>query len=346
MRRFHSGWRLVVVRHRRRRRRLLVAPATAVAAPADLSGSIADQVEPAVVRIDTVINYQHAIGAGTGIVIDGGGPVLTNFHVVQGADIITATGRRPPYPARSRRLRPRPRHRGAAAARRRRPADGRDRRLVGRLAVGDPVVALGNARGSGSPLTHEAGTVIGFGRTISAKDELTGSSETEVTGLIEFAAPVRAGDSGGPLVNAAGQVVGVTTAATVNFRMDPGGEGFAIPINDAMAIGQSDPLGTPSDTVHIGPPTLLGVGVSSADQHESLPGRHRARGAAAAARPSQAGLLDGDVLLSIDGDPDRFGDRPDRRTRTGTTPATSSTWSWIDRAGQQRTGKATLTSGG
>ena len=43
-------------------------------------------VEPAVVRIDTVINYQHAIGAGTGIIIDGGGAILTNFHVVQGAD--------------------------------------------------------------------------------------------------------------------------------------------------------------------------------------------------------------------------------------------------------------------
>ncbi len=55
-----------------------------------------------------------------------------------------------------------------------------------------------------------------LGRTISAEDELTGA-KTEMTGLFEIAAPVRAGDSGGPVVNAAGQVIGVTTAATVEF---------------------------------------------------------------------------------------------------------------------------------
>jgi S1-C subfamily serine protease len=48
-----------------------------MAAPADLAAAVA-MVEPAVVRIDTVINYQHAIGAGTGIIIDGGGAILTN----------------------------------------------------------------------------------------------------------------------------------------------------------------------------------------------------------------------------------------------------------------------------
>ena len=192
-------------------------------------------VEPAVVRIDTVINYQHAIGAGTGIIIDPGGAILTNFHVVQGADSITATAVGPALSGGPRRLRPGPRHRRAATARRH---GGLPAAVIGdssALAVGDPVVALGNARGSGNPLTNETGTVVGFGRTISAKDELTGSSE-QMTGLIEVAAPVRAGDSGGPLINVAGQVVGVTTAATVNFRMGPGGEGFAIPINDALAV--------------------------------------------------------------------------------------------------------------
>src|SRR4051812_24516561 len=74
----------------------LVIPAPADAAPVDLSGAIA-QVEPATVRIDTVINYQHAIGAGTGIILDPGGAILTNFHVVQGADNITATAQGVPY---------------------------------------------------------------------------------------------------------------------------------------------------------------------------------------------------------------------------------------------------------
>jgi S1-C subfamily serine protease len=210
-----------------------------------------------------------------------------------------------------------------------------------RLAQGDAVVALGNASGSSSPLTQEAGEVVGFGRTISAKDELTGSSE-QMTGLIEFAAPVRAGDSGGPLVNAAGQVVGVTTAATLNFRMGPGGEGFAIPINDAMAIvGQIRSL-VPSDSVHIGPPTLLGVGVSAREQQHDLPGviiHEVLRGGPA----QQAGLLDGDVLLTIDG--------VQLNSATALTtmldrhyPGDVVDLGWIDRAGQQRTGKAALAS--
>lgn len=164
-----------------------------------------------------------------------------------------------------------------------------------------------------------------------------------MTGLIEFAAPVRPGDSGGPLVNSAGQVVGVTTAATVNFRMGPGGAGFAIPINDALGIAAQIRAGARSDGIHLGPPTLLGVGVSTADQEEGVPGviiREVIRGGPAQA----AGLLDGDVLVSIDGE--RVGsattltDILDRRYAGDVVDLV-----WVDRAGRQLNGKATLVSG-
>jgi S1-C subfamily serine protease len=319
----------------------LVTPAPASAAPVDLSGAIA-QVEPATVRIDTVINYQHAIGAGTGIILDPGGAVLTNFHVVQGADSITATAQGLPYPVD---LVGYDRGHDIAVLQMRGTSGGLPAAVIGdssALVVGDPVVALGNARGSGSPLTNEAGTVTGFGRTISAKDELTGSAE-QMTGLIEVAAPVRAGDSGGPLINSRGEVVGVTTAATVNFRMGPGGEGFAIPINDALAVAGQIRSRTPSATVHIGPPTLLGVGVSPGDQNESLPGvllREVLRGGPA----QQAGLLDGDVLLSINGEQldsaTALTDVLDRHY-----PGDVVDLVWIDRNGHQLTGKATLSTG-
>jgi serine protease Do len=319
----------------------LVTPAPAGAAPVDLSGAIA-QVEPATVRIDTVINYQHAIGAGTGIILDPGGAVLTNFHVVQGADSITATAQGLPYTVD---LVGYDRGHDIAVLQMRGTSGGLPAAVIGdssALVVGDPVVALGNARGSGSPLTNEAGTVTGFGRTISAKDELTGSAE-QMTGLIEVAAPVRAGDSGGPLINSRGEVVGVTTAATVNFRMGPGGEGFAIPINDALAVAGQIRSRTPSATVHIGPPTLLGVGVSPGDQNESLPGvllREVLRGGPA----QQAGLLDGDVLLSINGEQldsaTALTDVLDRHY-----PGDVVDLVWIDRNGHQLTGKATLSTG-
>jgi serine protease Do len=317
---------------------VLVTPVPAVAAPADLTAAIA-QVEPAVVRIDTVINYQHAIGAGTGIILDPGGAILTNYHVVQGADSITVTALGTPYPAE---LVGYDRTRDIAVLQLRGAGGGLPAAAIGdssSLGVGDPVVSLGNASGSGSPLTNESGTVVGFGRTINAKDELTGSA-TQMTGLIEVAAPVRAGDSGGPLINGAGQVVGITNAASLNFRMQPGGQGYAIPINDAMAVAGQIRSKSPTGTVHIGPPTLLGVGVSTKDQNQSLPGvllREVLHGGPA----QQAGLLDGDVLLSIDGvqldSATALTDVLDRHY-----PGDVVDLVWINRGGQQRTGKATL----
>lgn len=337
MGRSYPRWRLVVAAAAAATLALAV-PAPTVAAPADLTGAIAT-VEPAVVRLDTTINYQHAIGTGTGLVVDPSGTILTNYHVVAGADTITGVALGRPYTAdlvgysRSRDV----------AVLQLRGAGPLPTAPIGdssALAVGDPVVALGNARGSSSPLTAEAGEVTAFGQTISAKDELNGSY-SEMTGLIEFAAPVRAGDSGGPLVNAAGQVVGVTTAATVNFRMEPGGAGFAIPMNDVMAVAGQIRSGAASDTVHIGPPTLLGVGVATGDQDPSVPGviiRDVLIGG-----PAQlAGLKNGDVLISIDGTP-----LDSATTLTNVLdrhyPGDVIDLVWIDRQGRQITGKAPLT---
>jgi serine protease Do len=313
-----------------------VSLATSAAQPADPLTAAAT-VEPAVVRIDTEIDYQNAVGAGAGVVLDPGGQVLTNFHVVSGADRITATVGGRSFPAE---------------------LVGYDRRhdvavlqLIGagglptapigdsaQLVEGEPVVSLGNAEGTNGPLSREVGTVTGFGRTVNAEDTLTGSKD-ELTGLIEFAAPVVAGDSGGPLVNRAGQVVGITTAASVNFRLGPGGEGFAIPINDAMGVAGQIRSRVPSESVHIGPPVLLGVGVRTAPQRG--PGVVIAevlRGGPA----EQAGLMDGDVLTVLDGTP-----LDSATTLTYVLdrhyPGDVIDLSWIDAAGQQRTGKATLT---
>jgi S1-C subfamily serine protease len=307
-----------------------------VAEPSDPVAA-ADRVEPAVAAIDTEIHYQNAIGVGAGIVLDPGGQVLTNFHVVQGADRITATVSGRTFPAelvgydRTHDI----------AVLQLLGAGGLPTAPIGdsaQLVEGEPVVALGNARGTGAPLTREVGEITGFGRTVNAEDALTGSSD-ELTGLIEFAAPVVAGDSGGPVVNGAGQVVGITTAASVNFRLGPGGEGFAIPINDAMAVAGQIRGRVPSDSVHIGPPVLLGVGVRTAPQdgpgvliHEVL------RGGPA----EQAGLRDGDILTLLDGTP-----LDSATTLTYVLdrhyPGDVIDLAWIDANGQERTGKATLT---
>lgn len=313
-----------------------ISPATSIAAPVDLAAA-ASQVEPSVARINTEIHYQGAVGNGTGVVIDPGGQVLTNFHVVSGADVINVTVGGGSFPAQLVGYD----RRDDIAVLQLQGGGGLPAAPIGNsgaLAEGEPVVAIGNARGSGAPLTHEEGTVSGFGRTVQAEDTLTGSVD-ELNGLIEFAAPVAAGDSGGPLVNSAGQVVGITTAASVNFRMGPGGKGFAIPINDAIAIANQIRSGAASDTVHIGPPVLLGVGVRTAPRDgEGVLIADVLRGGPA----EQAGLVPGDVLLQLDGTP--------------LDNATTLTYvldrhyvgdvidlTWIDRSGQQRTGKVTLT---
>ena len=194
----------------------------------------------------------------------------------------------------------------------------------------------------GQPADARGGHHHRLDRTIDAKDALTGSSD-ELTGLIEVAANVRAGDSGGPLVNGAGQVIGMTTAATVNYRFAPGGKGFAIPINQALAIADQIRSGRPSDTVHIGPPTLLGVGVAHRRPGRRGARRHHPRGRCAAVPPRPAGLVDGDVLTTIDGAP-----LDSATTLTQVLdrhyPGDVVDLTWIDRSGQQRTGKATLAS--
>ncbi len=312
-----------------------VHPATSTAAPGDPVVA-ASQVEPAVARIDTEIYYQNAIGNGAGIVLDPAGQVLTNFHVVAGADRITASVAGRSFPAE---LVGYDRQHDIAVLQLL-GAGGLPTAPIGNsasLVEGEPVVALGNAQGSNAPLTQEVGTITAFGRTVHAEDTLTGSKD-ELTGLIEFAAPVVAGDSGGPVVNGAGQVVGVTTAASVNFRMGPGGKGFAIPIDDAMAIANQIRSGAPSATVHIGPPVLLGVGVRTAPL--DVPGVLIAD--VLGGGPAEAaGLAPGDVLITLDG--------------TQLDSATTLTYvldrhypgdvidlTWIDRNGQQRTGKVAL----
>jgi serine protease Do len=316
-----------------------IQPAIAAAAPLDTAIAA---VEPAVVTIDTTIDYQHAVGAGTGFILNPNGEVITNFHVVQGADVITAhnvgTGQSFAVDLigydRTHDI----------ALLQLRGAGGLPTAPLGnsaQIAIGDPAVAIGNADPGGPP-TREAGTITSLARTIDAKDSLTGSSD-QMTGLIEVAAPVRAGDSGGPLVNGAGQVIGMTTAATLNYRFAPAGKGFAIPINQALGVADQIRSRAPSDTVHIGPPTLLGVGVAAGDQASGVPGvviREALRGGPA----EQAGLVDGDVLITIDGQPV---DSANALTAVLDRhyPGDVLNLTWIDRGGQQRTGKATLTPG-
>ena len=261
------------------------------------AASAAAQVGPQIVDIDAKLGYQSAIGAGTGIVIDGGGVVLTNNHVVAGATDLTARsiGNGQTYPATVIGY-----DRQHDIAVLQLAGGGLPSANIGNsdsISVGEPIVSLGNAGGAGGAPSVEPGRISALGQTVSANDALTGSTET-LNGLIQLDANIRPGDSGGPTVNSANQVIGMNTAATQNYHLGRG-QGFAIPINEAMAIAGQIRSGASSPTVHIGPTAFLGVGVNDA------PGGGGAivRQVIPTGPAAGAGINTGDVITSVNGQP-------------------------------------------
>lgn len=328
----------------------LIAPlanpvSTALAAPLD-PGSVAAQVERGLVQITTLVEFQGVVGNGTGIVLSPEGQVLSNHHVVQGANAIKAVSMAngQTYDADIIGY-----DRGDdIAVLQLRGASGLPVAPLGdsnTLTLGDPVLTIGNANGTGHPLTHEAGTVTSLSRAIDAEDELSGSKH-RLDGMIESSTNLRSGDSGGALVNAAGQVVGLNAAATLTFKMNgeatPGGQGFAIPINRALDIANQIRSGVPSPTIHIGPSAMIGIGISGGvpTNRQGLPVRSVLRGGPA----DQVGVRPGDVITTIDGV------RIDSaNTLTGLLdqryPGNTIDFNWIDGAGVPRNAQLILVAG-
>jgi S1-C subfamily serine protease len=312
------------------------APTGAVNADA-----VAQAVDPGVVDVNTVLGYQNARAAGTGIVLKSSGIVLTNNHVVAGATSITVTevtdGRT--YSA---------------------TVVGYDRsddiavlQLSGAsglptvsladsssVNVGDQIVAIGNAGGTGGTPSVVTGAVTALNQSITASDQSSGASE-RLTGLIEVAAAIQAGDSGGPLVNASGKVIGIDTAATAGFRYrQAGGQGYAIPINTAVTIANQILGNQASATVHLGGTAFLGVQAAAADS-----GTGAAVAGVVANSPAESGgLATGDVITSLDG---QQVDSPTTLTTLldAHHPGDRVTIGWVDAAGQSHSAQFSLATG-
>ncbi|PRX02656.1 UNVERIFIED_ORG: putative serine protease PepD [Actinomadura viridilutea] len=189
------------------------------AGPADLS-DVAARVQPSVVSVET--RSARSRGTGSGFVIDRGGHILTNAHVVEGAGEVTVVlADRRRLPARVVGADP-----GDDLAVLAIPAGESPPPLAfGRSAdvrVGDPVLALGSPLGLHGTVT--GGIVSALSREVS----LGGGARRSA---LQTDASINPGNSGGPLVNARGEVVGVNTAIA---RGQVGGIGFAIPADRAV----------------------------------------------------------------------------------------------------------------
>ncbi|MGE3834790.1 MAG: S1C family serine protease [Acidimicrobiia bacterium] len=197
----------------------------------DVAGVVA-KAGPSVVSIQTQVGGRiGGSAAGTGIVLTADGEILTNAHVVEGATRITVTL---PGEVKSREAE----LVGSDA-----DSDLALLKIAGvsgltpaelgdssELAVGDDVVAIGNA------LALRGGPTVTRG-IVSALDRTLDAGAQTMTGLLQTDASISSGNSGGPLVNAAGQVIGINTAvATSNGNSSAENVGFAIPVNAANPI--------------------------------------------------------------------------------------------------------------
>jgi S1-C subfamily serine protease len=168
--------------------------------------------------------------------------------------------------------------------------------------VGEPVVGIGNAGGAGGTPSVAGGSVTAINQSITATEHDGGNPEN-LTGLIEVNSDIQAGDSGGPLVNAAGQVIGLDTAASTGFSLEtPGTQGYAIPIGPALAVAKQIESGRSSANVHVGPTSFLGVEVLPAPSGSSSPGA-LVHAVVAGSPAAKAGLMAGDSITALGGVP-------------------------------------------
>ena len=271
---------------------------TPTASPATGGGTgtggqqVVNKVEPGLVVINTTMQYNGEAGAGTGMVINPDGLVLTNNHVIEDSTKITATvaATGKTYPATVIGYD----KTADIALIRLQGAAGLRAVPVGNSAAvkdGDPVVALGNAEGQGT-IIPAGGQVTGTGKSITAEDQ-GGTAATETLhGMISTSAGIVPGDSGGPLATAAGQVIGMDTAGNSvsvtqqqTANQQQAAAGFAIPIDTALSVARQIAAGHASSTVTIGYPPFIGIFTPGGSQSSPL--------AQAQGQEQQSGFGDG-----------------------------------------------------
>src|SRR4029077_7373805 len=199
--------------------------------------NIYKQASPAVANIvtrtveyDFFFNPVPVEGAGSGFLIDTDGHILTNYHVVQGAQTIEVTlGDQSRFKAKviggdSRN--------DIALVK----IDPKGRKLMPlqlgdsrNLLVGQRVLAIGNPFGFQSTLT--TGIVSSLGRTVQT------SESTFIDEAIQTDAAINRGNSGGPLLNSHGEVIGINSAI-YSPSGTAAGIGFAIPIGTARRVAE------------------------------------------------------------------------------------------------------------
>lgn len=199
-----------------------------------------ERLAPSIVNIEVILNdpahqFLGEIASGSGFVIDADGHIMTNAHVVSGADEITVTFS-DGYVTQAE-LIGTDNYSDLALIRvnvdesRLRPVEFGDSHAV---RVGQRAVAIGNPFGLATSMT--VGIVSGLGRQLPSAEMITEAPVGfQNPSIIQVDAPINPGNSGGPLLNSQGDVIGVNTA----IRSESGtfeGVGFAVPSATALRV--------------------------------------------------------------------------------------------------------------
>jgi S1-C subfamily serine protease len=252
---------------------------------------IAERLRPTIVQLEVRGNGLE--GSGSGVLFRSDGHVLTNQHVVDGADDITVV-----------------------------MADGEEHgaKLVGSdpdtdIAVvkidGDdyPTATLGTATGLkvghqaiaiGSPLGLAGGPSLSVGVVSALGRQVESRDGPPLLDMIQTDAPIAPGSSGGALLDTAGSVIGITTAIAVS-EVGAEGLGFATPIDIARDVAEQ--LITTGEVVHV----WLGIEGEDLDNQRAreigVDGGALIRRVRENSPADKAGIKSRDVITSIEGQP-------------------------------------------
>jgi S1-C subfamily serine protease len=249
------------------------------------------KVAPSVVSISTESPVSGTFGvrraggvsseAGSGVVIDARGFILTNAHVVEQAARLTVSfadgtslraqvaGLTPELDLAVLRVESQTTLTPAPIG------------LSADLLLGEPVIAIGNPFGLGHTVT--TGVISALSRPLETNTRV-------YQDFIQTDASINPGNSGGPLLNAKGELIGINTAIRANAE----GIGFAIPVDRAMKVAR--------DLMDLGAVQIPWLGVSIEDVHLQIGRRMVVLPRVVEVFPgtggAAAGLQPGDLLLS------------------------------------------------
>ena len=272
-------------------------------------------IEAEGVSEDSLFGQQQGTATGSGFVVDENGTILTNAHVVQGADSVSVSFKEDGDAIDAE-------VKGVdndtdLAVLKIDPSEVEDLRAIplgdsSQVEVGDPVVAIGNPLGFQRTVT--TGIVSALQRQIDAP------SGFSISNVIQTDASINPGNSGGPLLDAQGRVIGINSQIATSGGQGSVGVGFAVPVNTAKELLPELRAGEEIERAYLG--VEMAAVTDELQQELDLPVSEGAliteavEGAPADEAGLQGGGLapsgepsaDGDVIVAIDGvkvaDPD------------------------------------------